>query len=181
MKHMAIIFIGCWIMLFCACSSEKSPEPPQKLPSITLSPADKEKLLAFRNDILTTENLADKAIQLAGDELKNFIKGGEAAISLPAIIDKTRNECKITVEKLALKAIPDNLPPETKKLLNESKSELITAYKTYGEAFGSIKSFASDKNPMALLEYRKKYSQAQELVKRATEKLKMIMTSAGVS
>ena len=180
MKYMAMIVIGCWIMLLCSCSSEKAPEPPGKLPSITLSPADKEKLLAFQKDILTTEKLTDKAVKLAGDQLKNFIKGGEAAVSLPAIIDKARNECKTTVEKLAIKAIPDNLPPETKKLLNESKCELITAYKTYGEAFSSIKSFAFDKNPMALLEYRKKYSQAQELVKRATDKLKMIMISAGV-
>lgn len=34
---------------------------------------------------------------------------------------------------------------------------------------------------MTLLEYRKKNTEAQELLKGATEKLKLIMTAAGVS
>jgi hypothetical protein len=51
----------------------------------------------------------------------------------------------------------------------------------YAESFDAIKSFVADKNPMALLEYRKKSSQAQSLYNDATDKFKKIMTAAGVT
>jgi hypothetical protein len=41
--------------------------------------------------------------------------------------------------------------------------------------------FITDKNPMALLEYRKKNSEAQELYSKAADKLKKVMTAAGVT
>jgi hypothetical protein len=43
-----------------------------------------------------------------------------------------------------------------------------------------VKSFITDKNPMALLEYRKKYSEAQKLFTGASDKLKQVMTAAGI-
>lgn len=45
----------------------------------------------------------------------------------------------------------------------------------------AIKNFITEKNPMALLEYRKKSSEAQELYAGATDKFKMIMTATGGS
>ena len=45
----------------------------------------------------------------------------------------------------------------------------------------SVRSFVTDKNPLALFEYRKKYSQAQELSTGATAKIKQIMMAAGVA
>jgi len=56
-----------------------------------------------------------------------------------------------------------------------------TAYKVYAESFDAIKSFITDKNPMVLLDYRKKNSQALELYNGAVEKLKKVMTAAGVT
>jgi hypothetical protein len=41
--------------------------------------------------------------------------------------------------------------------------------------------FFTDKNPMALLEYRKKNSQAQELYNGVADKLRKVMTVAGVT
>jgi hypothetical protein len=87
----------------------------------------------------------------------------------------------MAMESLSIKAIPDALPTEAKILLNEVKIGLIASYKAYAESFDAIKSFITDKNPMALLEYRKKNSQAQELNKGAADKFKTIMTAAGVT
>jgi hypothetical protein len=178
-KYIVLIALVSGIMTLCGCSTEKTPEPSQKIPAITLSTADKEKLLAFQKDILNVENITDKAVKLAGDELKNVIKGGEVSINLPSMIDKTKAECLLAGELLAKKAVPETLPPELKTLLNDGKTGLIAANKAYAESFVAIKSFVTDKNPMALLEYRKKSSQAQELYTEATDKFKMIMTATG--
>jgi len=181
MKHLLLPALIIVMMALCGCSTENTPAPQQQIPAITLSPVDKEKLLAFQKELLSVENLADKAVKLAGDELKNVIKGGEVSISLPSIIDKAKAECLLAGELLAKKAVPEALPPEVKVLINDGKTGLIASYKAYAESFDAIRSFFTDKNPMALLEYRKKYSQAQELYTGAADKLKTIMTAAGVT
>jgi len=177
MKHIVVIALISGIMTLCGCSAEETPQ--QKLPAIRLSPADREKLLLFQKEILNVESLTDKAVKLAGDELKNVIKGGGGSVNLSAIIDKAKAECLLAGELLAKKKIPESLPPELKTLLDEGKTGLIAANQAYADSFVAIKSFVTDKSPMALLEYRKKSSQAQELFTGATDKFKMIMTAAG--
>lgn len=181
MKQIVLVAIISGIMAVCGCSTEKTPEPPQKIPPFTLAPADKEKLMAFQKDLLSIENLTDKAVKLAGDELKNVIKGGGISINLPSIIDKAKAECVLAGETLAKKAVPEILPPQAKNLLNEGKTGLISSYKAYAESFDAIKSFVVDKNPIALLEYRKKNADAQKDYNAAAEKFKNIMTAAGVA
>jgi hypothetical protein len=181
MKNIVLIGLISGIMAICGCTTEKSPPPQQQIPAITLSAADKEKLQAFQKEILNVENLTDKAVKLAVDELKNVIKGGEVSINVSSVIDKAKTECLFAGESLAKKTIPEALPPEAKSLLSDGKTGLITSYKAYAESFDAIKSFITDKNPMALLEYRKKNSQAQELYNGAADKFKSVMTAAGVS
>jgi len=181
MKQIVLIALACAIMAFCGCSPEKAPESQQKIAAITLTPADKEKLMAFQKDLLNIENLTDKAVKLAGDELKNVIKGGGVSISLPSIIDKAKAECLQAGESLAKKTVPEALPPETRKLFEDGKAGLIAAYVAYAESFDAVRGFITDKNPMALLEYRKKSSQAQKLYDEAADKFKKIMTAAGVA
>lgn len=181
MKYIVLIALVSGIMALCGCSSEKAPEPQLKIPVITLSPVDKEKLLSFQKDILNVESITDKAVTLAGEELKLVLKGGEASINLPDIIEKAKAECQLAGELLAKKTVPETLPPELAILLNDGKNGLIAANKAYAESFVAIKKFIAEKNPMALLEYHKKSSEAQELYAGATDKFKMIMTATGGS
>jgi len=181
MKQIVVIALGSAILALCGCSPEKTAEPPQKIPAIALSAADKEKLAAFQKDLLSVGSLADKAVKLAGDEVKNVIKGGKVSLDLPSILEKAKAECLLTGESLAKKAVPAALPPEAKRLLDDGKTGLIAANKAYAESFDAIKSFVTDKNPLVLLEYRKKSSQAQLLYSGAADKFKVIMTAAGVS
>jgi hypothetical protein len=181
MKHIVLIATISAIMALCSCSNEKAPAPQQQLAALTLAPLDKEKLIAFKQDLLNIENLTDKAVKLAGEELKNVLKGGGISITLPAVIDKAKAECLLAGESLAKKAVPETLPLEVKTLLGDGKSGLIASYRAYGESFDAIKGFMADKNPMALLEYRQKSSQAQKLYNDAAAKFKLIMTAAGVS
>ncbi|GAM10385.1 hypothetical protein OR1_02674 [Geobacter sp. OR-1] len=180
MKPFIVIACAVLLMALSGCSSEKPPEP-QKIQAFVLSLADKEKLVSFQKEVLNIENLTDKALNVATEELKTVLKGGEISINLPSIIDRAKNESLKAGEALAKKAIPESLPPEAKKLLNESKAGFIASYKAYAESFDAIRSFTTDKNPMTLLEYRKKNAEAQEQLKGATEKLKQIMTAAGVT
>jgi hypothetical protein len=181
LKQIVMIGLISGIMALCGCTPEKAPTPQQQIPAITLTVADKEKLTALQKEIMNIENLTDKAVKLAVDELKNVIKGGEVSINVSSVIEKAKAECLLAGESLAKKAIPEALPPEAKSLLNEGKTGLIAAYKAYAESFDAIKIFITDKNPMALLDYRKKNSQAQELYNGAAEKLKKVMTAAGVN
>jgi len=181
LKYIILIALISGILTLSGCSTEKAPESQTLIPPITLSQADKEKLIAFQKDVLNIENLADKAVQLAVEELKNVLKGGEISVSLPSIIDKAKAECLQAGELLAKKAIPDALPPEAQKLLTDGKSGLITAYKAYAESFDAIKNFIVDKNPMALLDYRKKYALAKEQLSTAVTKIKQVMTAAGIT
>jgi len=181
MKHIIVVALGCTILAICGCSSEKAAEAPQQIPAITLSAADKEKLAAFQKDMLSVGSLADKAVKLAGAEVKNVIMGGKASLDLPSILEKAKAECVLTGASLAQKAVPAALPPEAKRLLDDGKIGLIAANKAYAESFDAIKSFAADRNPLVLLEYRRKSSQAHELYTVAAGKFKTIMTAAGVS
>jgi len=181
MKKLVLPVLIIVILSLCGCSTEKAPAPQQQLPAITLTPADKEKLQAFQKELLNIENLTDKAVKLATAELVNVIKGGEVTFNLSAIIDKAKTECLLAGVKLANKAVPEALPPEVKSLLAEGKTGMAAAYKAYADSFDAIRSFITDKNPMALLEYRKRNSQAQQLVTEASEKFKSIMTAAGIS
>ena len=181
MKKFVLLILISGIMALCGCTTEKAPVPQQQISAISLTAADKEKLQAFQKEILNIENLTDKAVKLAADELMNVIKGGGVSINLPSIVDKAKAECLLAGEALAKKAIPEALPPEVKTLLNDGRTGLIAAYKAYAESFDAIKSFVTDKNPMALLEYRKKNTQAQELYNGAADKFKTIMTAAGIS
>ena len=137
--------------------------------------------MAFHKELLSIENLADKAVKLAGDELKSVIKGGEVSMDLPSIVDKAKAECLLAGESLAKKSVPDALPPEMKTILNDGKTGLIASYRAYAESYDAIRSFVADKSPMALLEYRKKYTEAQKLYAGAAEDIKKIMTAAGVT
>jgi hypothetical protein len=168
-------------MALCSCTPEKAPAPQQQISALMLSVADKEKLMAFQKELMSIESLTDKAVKLAGEELMNVIKGGAVSLNLPVIVDKAKTECLLAGESLAKKALPEGLPPEAKSLLNEGKTGLIAAYTAYAESFDAIKSFVADKNPLALLEYRKKSSQAQALYNDASDKFKKIMTAAGVT
>jgi hypothetical protein len=181
MKYIVLVSLIIGIMSICGCTTEKAPAPQQPIPAITLSVVDKEKLQAFQKEILNVENITDKAVKLAVDELKNVIKGGAVSLNISSVIDKAKAECLLAGESLAKKAIPEALPPEAKKLLDEGRTGLIAAYKAYAESFEAIKSFVADKNPLALLEYRKKNSHAQELYNGASGKFKTIMTAAGVT
>jgi len=77
-------------MALCGCTTENAPAPQQQIPAITLSVADKEKLMAFQKEIMSVETLTDKAVKLAVDELKNGIKGGEVSINVSSVIDKAK-------------------------------------------------------------------------------------------
>ncbi len=181
MKQSIWIALICGVVTLCGCSAEKAPEQQQEIPAFTLSPSEKEELTAFYKELLSFEGIADKAVKLAGDEVKNVIKGGGGSITLASIIDKAKNECLLAGEALVKKSVPEALPPEMKRLLNEGKTGLAAAYAAHAESFEAIKSFVADKSPMALLEYRKKSAQAQELYSGATDKFKKIMTAAGLS
>lgn len=181
MRQIFGIALTCMALALCGCSSGTAPEQPQKLPSFTLSPSEKAALDAYYKNILSAESLADKAVKLAKDEAMNVIKGGEGSITLASITDKAKNESLRAVESLAQANVPEALPAEVKNLLKDGKSDLIAAYTAHAESFEAIKSFIAEKSPMALLEYRNKSSQAQELLSRAASKLDQIMRASEAS
>jgi hypothetical protein len=179
MKKCIGFFLIIFSLALIGCSGEKAQEQAQ-LPNITLSEAEKNALTAYYKDLISVEGIADKAIKVAEDEVVNLIKGGEGSVTLASVIAKAQDECLRTVESLAKANVPDMLPPEAKRLLNEGKNDLVAAYKAHAESFESINTFIAEKSPMALIEYRKRSAHAQELFNTATAKLNQIMKASGV-
>ena len=181
MKHLVWSVLISGMNTLCGCSNEKATDAPQKeLPAIVLSAVDKEKLRAFQQELPSIEGFAAKAIKLAGSELTRAISGEGFSFNVPAMVEKAKAECRLAGESLTSKALPEGLSLEMKALLNEGKVGLIASYQAYAESFDAISTFVTDMNPMALLAYRKKYSQAQELFNDASGKVQRIMTAAGV-
>lgn len=179
MSRIPSIIGAALLSLLVGCSSDKAPEP-QKLAPFALSLADKEKLASFQKELINVETLADSALKVAGEELKTVLTGGEVSVNLPSIIQRGKSECLKAAESLATKAVPEALPPEAQKCLKESKTGFVACYKAYAESFDCIKRFATEKNPMALVEYRKKNAEAAEQLKAARSKLKSVVAAAGL-
>ncbi len=176
----AIIVLTLFGAIF-GCSSEKPVEVPQKQRVIPLSLADKEKVAAFRNEMVSLENLSDKTLKLAGKEIMNLAKGGEFSMNLSDLAGKAGSECRQTCEALAKKAVPETLPPEIKANLSEAKDGLMAGYKAYGESFAAINSLITEKKPLALIEYKRKSSQANDLIAAANSRLEKALGLAGIA
>ncbi|BCG46605.1 hypothetical protein GEOBRER4_n1412 [Citrifermentans bremense] len=177
-KQLVLVIVSLAII---ACSQEKPSEAPKKLPAVTLTPAERESLLSFQKNLLDKEYIADKAVKIAVTEIKNAISGGQATADLPAIIGRAKGECLKTGAELTQSVIPAKLPPELQASLRDGRDALIASYKAYGEAFDALRSFTAEKNPMLLLEYRKKYAEAQELYGGAAQKIKGALSSCGIA
>ncbi len=178
-RCIAALFALCLAVAVFGCSSEKPAEVVRDV--IPLSPADKEKVAAFRKEMVNLENLTDKALKLAGSEIMNMVKGGEISVNLPDLAGKAGAECRQTCEALAKKAVPDTLPQEIKTNLSGAKDGLMAGYKLYGESFADINTFITEKKPLALIEYKQKSAQAKEQITAANDKLRKALATAGIA
>jgi hypothetical protein len=179
-KFFVVLFIfGCAWQI--GCSSEKrSVDAQQKVTVIPMSQADKDRLSAYRKDLTNIENLTDKTLKVATEEIMKIVKGGDASISVAGLAEKAKAECLQTSDLLEKKAVPDNLPPEIRNFLLEGKNGMAASYKAHGESYEAVRVFLTEGKPLALLEYRTKSARARELSGGATENLERAMATAGI-
>jgi hypothetical protein len=174
-----LLMIGCAWQIGCS-SGEKSVDAQQKITVIPMSQADKDRLAAYRKDLTNIENLADKALKVASEEVMKVVTGGDASVSVAGLAEKAKAECLQTSDLLEKKAVPDNLPPEIRNFLVEGKSGLAASYKAHGESYEAVRVFLAEKKPLALLEYRSKSARARELSGGAAKNLERAMATAGI-
>jgi hypothetical protein len=174
-----MVIFGCAGQIGCS-SENRSVDARQKVTVIPVSQADKDRISAFRKDLTDIENLADKTLKLATEEITKIIKGGEASISVTGLAEKAKADCLKTSDLLEKKAVPDNLPPEIGNLLAEGKKGMVASYKAHGESYEAVRVFLAESKPLALLDYRKNSSRARELSGDATKNLERAMATAGI-
>ena len=174
-----LIIFGCVGQFGCS-SGSRSVESPGIVAVIPLPQADKDRLSAFRKDLMDIGNLTDKVLRISTEEVMKIVNGGTASISAAGIAEKAKAECLTAGDLLEKKAVPENLPPEIMNLLLEGKSGMIASYKAHGESYEAVRVFLAEGKPLALLEFRKKSTQAKELSRGATENLKRAMATAGI-
>jgi hypothetical protein len=179
-KVMVIILIMGFAGQTGCSSGNRSNDARQKVTVIPLSQADKDRISAFRKDLTNIENLTDKTLKLATEEITKIVKGGEASISVTGLAEKAKSDCLQTSDLLEKKAVPDNLPPEIGNLLAEGKNGMVASYKAHGEAYEAVRIFLAESKPMALLDYRKMSTRARELSGGATANLERAMATAGI-
>ncbi len=185
MKITNALFMAIISIALVGCSSEKketqvtAPAPPEQIR--LLSEADKEKIIAFKNELLDIENVSKKAFALVGDELKLVLKGEKDAFDVASLVDKAKSESGKCVDNLLKEAVPETLPPWFRKNLQDVKNGFMDGYKAKIESFAAVKRFVDEKNPKALLDYRQKEAEANKLLQDARDKLTVVMAATGLS
>ena len=181
LKKIIVVMVafGCAVQIGCS-SENRSVDVRQNVSVIPLSQADKDRISAFRKDLTNIENLTDKTLKLATEEITKIVKGGEASISVTGLAEKAKLECLQTSDLLEKKAVPENLPPEINNFLIEARNGMAASYKAHGESYEAVRIFLAESKPLALLEYRKKSTRARELSSGATGNLERAMATAGI-
>lgn len=166
------------------CSSEKKqdqvtvPAPAEQVKLLTQK--DRESIMAFKKELLDIENMSKKALTLVGDEIKLVVKGEKESVDVAALVDKAKVESGKSLDNLLKETVPGKLPPWFSQNLTEAKKSFQEGYTVKMESFAAIKRFIDEKSPTALLEYRQKEAQANELLKNARGKLALVLAAAGV-
>jgi hypothetical protein len=179
------VFVVVLSLVISGCSPDKKEEPGSSaslLGQITpLSQADKEKILAFKKELFDIEKVSQKALTLVGNEVKLMAKGEKSSFDAADLADKAKVESENALDAFAKKKLPENLSAWVNQNLKEVKEGYSASYKAKIESLAAVKKFLDEKNPLALLEYKKKASEAEKLLKGSTEKLVMVLSQAGQS
>jgi len=185
MMRTKVFFMAIITMAIFGCSSEKketqviSTAPPEQVKS--LSQADKEKIMAFKKELLDIDKLSKKALTLVGDEIKLVVKGEKDAVDVASLVDKAKNESRKSLDNLLKEAVPGKLPPWFTQNLAEAKKGFLDGYKAKAESFAAVKRFVDEKSPTALLEYKQKEAQANKLLQDARGRLDIVLAAAGLT
>ncbi len=184
--HRTLLLLAAVVSLsLLGCSSEKkqeqvsAPAPPEQIK--LLSQADREKIIAFKKDLLDIENVSKKALALVGDEIKLVVKGEKESVDVASLVDKAKVEAGKSLNQLITKSVPEKLPPWFSRNLADAKKGFQEGYAAKMESFAAIKRFIDEKSPMALLEYRQKDTQADKLLHDASGKLTLVLAAAGIT
>ncbi len=183
MKRTAALLVMFLLLAISGCSSEKkeeqaAPVPPEQVR--LLSRADREKMLAFKREMLDIENISKKAVAIVGEEIRLVARGEKDALDVSALVDRAKIESKNSLDNLAKRTIPERLPPWFSQNLAEAKKGFQEGFRAKMESFIAVKRFIDEKSPLALLEYRQKEKQANSLLQDARGKLDLVLNAAGL-
>ncbi len=183
MKRTAALLVMFLLLAISGCSSEKkeeqaAPVPPEQVR--LLSRADREKILAFKREMLDIENISKKAVAIVGEEIRLVARGEKDALDVSALVDRAKIESKNSLDNLAKRTIPERLPPWFSQNLAEAKKGFQEGFRAKMESFIAVKRFIDEKSPLALLEYRQKEKQANSLLQDARGKLDLVLNAAGL-
>ncbi len=166
------------------CSPEKkqeqvsAPAPPEQVK--LLSRKDRERILAFKKDLLNIENVSKKALSVVGDEIRLVLKGEKESFDVAALVDRAKVESRRSLDNLLKESVPEKLPPWFTQNLTDAKKGFQEGYTAKMESFAAVKRFIDEKSPTALLEYRQKEAQANKLLLDARGKLTLVLAAAGL-
>ncbi len=180
-----VYIIAAIALAITGCNSKEQKEetvssqaPPEQVKM--LSQADRDNITAFRKDLLSIENVSKNALTLVGEEVKLVIKGEKGSIDMASLVDKAKAESGTLIGSLVKEAVPGKLPPWFSRNLTDAKDGFCAAYKAKIESLDAVKKFLEDKNPLSLLEYRKKAALADKLIENAKGKLALVWSAAGL-
>lgn len=183
MKRSMIVIVAIISLIGAGCSSEQkdtslsSGAPPEQIKA--LSQTDREKIVAYEKELFDIERISKKAMALVGNEVRQVITGEKESVDTTALVDAAKGEAKKSLDTLVKKVVPANLPPWFTKNLVNAKKSFSEAYSAKIESFEAVKKFIDEKNPAALLEYKKKGALADKQFRDAREKLAAVLKASG--
>lgn len=184
MRRYRFILVALSLLALVSCSSDQkeaslTPAPQEQIKA--LSQLDREKIATFGKDLFSVDRISDKAMSLAGNEIKKVVTGEKESIDVASLLDAAKGEAGKALENMLKKAVPEGLPPWFTQNLGDAKKGFFDAYTARIASFDAIRRFIDEKSPAALIEYKQKASLADKSFRVARERLAVVMKASGFS
>ncbi|WP_138751994.1 hypothetical protein [Paenibacillus sinopodophylli] len=133
----------------------------------------------------------EKGAYALEDEIKPFIEyyqkamaglgdGSVDIFTAYEATEKARDAAKYVQSEFYSLAVPENLPKDVKKMLNEAKSDLSTAYYTKKEAFEIILKFLDDQKPSHMSKFKEEIQLSDAFVMSGVTKILEAKIAVGI-
>lgn len=152
---------------------------PEQPASSGLAESQKAAILEFEKQIYATEKIASRAIEAYTTKASDMGKGKASIYDVYSAASTAKDKCKEVQFAMNKIKTPD-VPKEIKKLLDDTKLEIGTAYMVKAEALDSAMKFLDNQKPSDMQNFKDKIKSSDSFTMGAVLKLYQAKERAGI-
>ncbi|TEB13335.1 hypothetical protein [Pelotomaculum propionicicum] len=176
-----IIIFAVFGFMFSRSPTDKpvTTEPASQTSAASLTEAQKAEILEFEKQVFATEKIATNAIEIYTTKMSDMGNGKATIYEVYSAASKAKDKCKETQFAMSKVKTPQTTK-EINKLLDDTKSEIGTAYMLKAEALDSVMKFLDDQKPSDMQNFKDKIKSADSFIMGAVMKLYQAKEKAGI-